>query len=68
MAVNLIEHIITQHGGTSFYVTKKTAEKLNDRNARLLADFNSGIAIRELARKYNLGDRQIRSIVDKFEN
>jgi len=57
--------LITQeYGGDQFYVPKATALSTHYRNQAIIAEFN-GLNTRDLAHKYHLTPRQIRSIVKK---
>lgn len=46
-------------GGGWVYIPKLTQYYLQERNKRLVLDYNSGKSVRELARDYGLSDRRI---------
>lgn len=56
--------ITQEYGGDQFYVPKATALSTHYRNQAIAAEFN-GSNSRELAHKYHLTIRQIRSIIKK---
>lgn len=57
---DLALEISREWGGTSPYIPVSTA--VSDRNRRIFADYRDGNYL-ELARKYNLSERQVRTIV-----
>ncbi|MDL2217398.1 hypothetical protein LJC27_01920 [Christensenellaceae bacterium OttesenSCG-928-M15] len=55
--------LVQAHGGSALYIPKDDAIIKNLRDEEICAAFDAGTPIRELARKYNLSDRQIRKII-----
>lgn len=55
--------LIKNYGGCSLYLPKFDQLEKLERNEHIVAEYNSGVSIRVLSRKFHLTERQIRSII-----
>ncbi len=60
--------LIKNFDGEYVYFPKLESLTRADRNQSIMADFNTGKSYKELARKHNLSEVQIRNIVKEFLN
>jgi len=63
LPVDAIYLLIKNYGGCSLYLPKFDQLQKLERNEQINAEYNSGVSIRVLSRKYRLTERQIRSII-----
>ena len=61
---NTIEEVIKTYGGASIYIP---SYKLMYRDRDLIADWEAGMDIREMVRKYNLSSSRIWSIIKEHK-
>lgn len=54
--------------GSSFYIPKMHAALLAGRNRMIRAEYDAGISVQELARKYGLSERQIWTILGRGDD
>ncbi|MSS23131.1 Mor transcription activator family protein [[Clostridium] innocuum] len=62
LGLSKYKDLVRFYGGTSVYIPKADNIKILKRNEQIIEDFN-GYNFRTLALRYNLTERQIRSIV-----
>ena len=55
--------LLARHGGDAIYIAKLDAQKRAKRNAEIRAAYDDGTPVPELARRYNLTERQIYNIL-----
>lgn len=60
--------LVEVFGGSPVYVAKMHADLLAARNRQIRAEYDAGISVKELARRYNLTERQIWTILGRAED
>lgn len=55
--------MLAKYGGDALYIPKMDAQKRARRNAGIVAAYDSGISVPELARRHDLTERQIYNIL-----
>lgn len=66
-ALKIIFDLSEQLGGITFYFPLGGVARITQRNIDIFADYESGMSVRELSKKYKLGFNTIFTVIRKFK-
>jgi Mor family transcriptional regulator len=68
LGVNGVIKLAENFGGTYMYIPKPDKLLRVARDAAIMKEYQNGVSIRELAKKFSLTDSRIRTIISEFSS